>query len=199
MSINPNVAETRNEKVLGNYHQNANQFDTTASRDGRDKYQPAMILERRNCLFDSCLSEIVRLEVFLESSVSVLVFLPTWAVTNCVMVLFCRLAVRPDHFQFLRLIFVSLDFSQLSIVPRFRSIKFWPEWRDKLCEFSQDFHGFYHLGMSQAGVSKEPIIVFPTEGTLKMFTKTMPRPNFLLANCVVSNTFRLADFPAVFF
>ena len=35
-----------------------------------------------------------------------------------------------------------------------------------------DFHGFYHLGMSQAWVSKEPIIVFPTEGTLKMFTKT---------------------------
>ena len=144
-----------------------------------------MISEGLNRLFDSCLSEIVGLDVFLESAVSVLFFLPSWAVTNCVMVLFCRLAVRPDHFQFLRF-FVSLDFSQLSIVPRFRSIKFWPEWRDKLCEFSQDFHGFYHLGMSQAGVSKEPIIVFPTEGTLKMFTKTMPRPNFLLANYVVS-------------
>ena len=35
-------------------------------------------------------------------------------------------------------------------------------------------------------------IVFPKEGSLKMFTKTRPRPNF-------SNTFRLADFPVVFF
>ena len=101
---------------------------TTARRDDRDKYQPAMISEHLNCLFDSCLSEIVSLEVFLGSSVSVLVFLPSWAVTSCVMVLFCRLAVRPDHFHFFALCFLYFsipvnfqkchDFSRLNVALR---------------------------------------------------------------------------------
>ena len=91
------------------------------------------------------------------------------------MVLFCRLAVRPDHFQFLRFfLYLSIpvnfqechDFGLLNFDMRGTQVT-----RQIMC-VSSDFHSFYNFGMSQAWVSKEPIIAFPTDGTLTMFTKT---------------------------
>ena len=114
------------------------------------------------------------------------------------MVLFCRLAVRPDHFQFLRFfLYLSIpvnfqechDFGLLNFDMRGTQVT-----RQIMC-VSSDFHSFYNFGMSQAWVSKEPIIVFPTDGTLKMFTKT----DYTSCSLTLSNIFRIADFPAVFF
>ena len=140
--------------------------NTTARRDDRDKYQPAMISEHLNCLFDSCLSEIVSLEVFLESAVSVLVFLPSWAVTSCVMVLFCRLAVRPDHFQFFALCFlyfsIPVNFQKRHNFGRLNCDLRGTQVTRQIVWISLDFPGFCHLGLIQAwdGCQKNQLLCF---------------------------------------